>query len=401
MSADSNEPLEGAGPFRPATLAVRAGISRTSEQEHSEPIFPTSSFVFDSAAQAAARFAGDDPGNIYSRFTNPTVRTFEQRLAALECGERALATASGMSAVLTLCLGVLRAGDHLVAARALFGTTVSLFDSVLSRFGVEVSYVDLPDLKAWRGALRPNTRLLFLETPSNPLNEVADIAALAEIAHGHGALLAVDNCFLSPALQRPLDHGADVVVHSATKFLDGQGRAVGGALVGSAELVDGQLFPVLRTTGPTMSPFNAWIFTKGLETLFLRMARHCENADRVAAFLAGHPKVRRVHHLSLASEAERSVVQRQQTGNGAIIAFEVAGREAAFKVIDGTRLFSITGNLGDAKSTITHPATTTHGRVPEAHRRDMGIGPGLIRLSIGLEDPADLVRDLELALRCT
>jgi len=391
----------GGDTLRPDTLAVRAGIARTAEQEHSEPIFPTSSFVFDSAEQAAARFAGEDPGNIYSRFTNPTVRTFEERLAALEGGERALATASGMSAVLTLCLGVLAAGDHVVAARALFGTTVSLFDTFLRRFGVDVTFVDLADLDAWRGAMTPKTRLCFVETPSNPLNEVVDIRALADIAHEAGALLAVDNCFLTPALQRPLELGADVVVHSATKYLDGQGRAVGGALVGRAALVDEHLFPVIRTCGPSLSPFNAWIFTKGLETLSLRMARHCENGAAVAGFLASQPGVRRVHHLSLADEKTRAIVQSQQSGDGAIVAFEVADREAAFAVINATRLFSITGNLGDAKSTITHPATTTHGRVPEAHRRQMGIHPGLIRLSVGLEDKADLIRDLQLALHCT
>lgn len=391
----------GGDTLRPDTLAVRAGIARTAEQEHSEPIFPTSSFVFDSAEQAAARFAGEDPGNIYSRFTNPTVRTFEERLAALEGGERALATASGMSAVLTLCLGVLAAGDHVVAARALFGTTVSLFDTFLRRFGVDVTFVDLADLDAWRGAMTPKTRLCFVETPSNPLNEVVDIRALADIAHEAGALLAVDNCFLTPALQRPLELGADVVVHSATKYLDGQGRAVGGALVGRAALVDEHLFPVIRTCGPSLSPFNAWIFTKGLETLSLRMARHCENGAAVAAFLASQPGVRRVHHLSLADAKTRAIVQSQQSGDGAIVAFEVADREAAFAVINATRLFSITGNLGDAKSTITHPATTTHGRVPEAHRRQMAIHPGLIRLSVGLEDKVDLIRDLQLALHCT
>lgn len=384
----------------PDTLACRAGVARTNEQEHSEPIFPTSSFVFESAEQAAARFAGDMPGNIYSRFTNPTVRTFETRLAALEGGERAIATASGMAAVLTLALGLLNAGDHVVAARALFGTTVSLFHSVLSRFGVEVSFVGLADLDDWRGAMRSNTRLLFVETPSNPLNEVADIGALAALAHDSGALLAVDNCFCTPALQRPLALGADVVVHSATKFLDGQGRAVGGALVGSAALVDTYFLPIVRTCGPTMSPFNAWIFTKGLETLSLRMARHSASADQVAAFLEAHPKVARVHHLSLASAETRALAARQQTGNGGIVAFEVEGDQAAaFSMINATRLFSITANLGDAKSTITHPATTTHGRLTDEQRQTVGIVPNLIRLSVGLEDPADLIRDLENALQ--
>lgn len=392
MSADDR--------WGPDTLACRAGVARTNEQEHSEPIFPTSSFVFDSAEQAAARFAGDEPGNIYSRFTNPTVRTFEQRLAALERGERAIATSSGMSAVLTLALGVLKAGDHVVAARALFGTTVSLFHTVLSRFGVDVTFVALADLDDWRAAIRDNTRLLFVETPSNPLNEVADIAALASLSREAGALLAVDNCFCTPALQRPLELGADVVVHSATKFLDGQGRAVGGALVGSAELVETQFLPVVRTCGPTMSPFNAWIFTKGLETLSLRMARHCASADQVAAFLDAHPKVARVHHLSLASPETQALAAKQQSGNGGIIAFEVAGdRSNAFAMINATQLFSITANLGDAKSTITHPATTTHGRLTDEQRATVGIAANLIRLSIGLEDAEDLIRDLEGALQ--
>lgn len=382
------------------TLACRAGVARTNEQEHSEPIFPTSSFVFESAEQAAARFAGEQAGNIYSRFTNPTVRTFEARLAALEGGERALATASGMAAILTLALGVLKAGDHVVAARALFGTTVSMFHSVLSRFGVETTFVGVSDLDDWRGAMRENTRLMFVETPSNPLNEVADIAALAELARAHNALLAVDNCFCTPALQRPLALGADIIVHSATKFLDGQGRCVGGALVGSAELIDTHLLPILRTCGTTMSPFNAWVFSKGLETLSLRMERHCRSADRVAAWLDAHPKVRRVFHLSLASGATQALARRQQSGNGAIVAFEVAGdRASAFRVIDSVRIFSITANLGDAKSTITHPATTTHGRLTDAQRETVGIAQNLIRLSVGLEDVEDLIHDLEGALQ--
>ncbi len=385
--------------FELSTVAVRAGVHRTNEGEHAEPIFATSSFVFGSAAEAAARFGGSEPGNIYSRFTNPTVRTFEERLAALEGAERCVATSSGMAAILATCMGLLKAGDHIVASRSLFGTTPVLFNNFLTKFGVEVSYVTLSELESWRLALRPNTRLLFLETPSNPLTEMVDITAVAELAHAHGALLAVDNCFCTPILQRPLDLGADLVVHSATKYLDGQGRALGGAVAGSAALLE-SVYSFLRSAGPTLSPFNAWIFLKGLETLPLRMRAHCEGAQVVAEWLALQPEVARVYYPGLASHPQHALAQRQQRGFGGIVTFEVkGGRAVAWRVIDATRLFSITANLGDVKSTISHPATTTHGRMSPEARTQAGVTDGLIRLSIGLEAPADLISDLALGLK--
>jgi O-succinylhomoserine sulfhydrylase len=381
------------------TLAVRAGQVRTAEGEHSEAIFPTSSFRFDSAAQAAARFGGTEAGNIYSRFTNPTVRTFEQRLAALEGGERCVATSSGMAAILSTCMGLLKAGDHIVSSRAIFGSTVVLFDNFMGRFGVQTSYVPLTDLAAWEAAIRPTTRLLFVETPSNPLTEVADIRALADIAHRHGCLLAVDNCFCTPALQRPLALGADIVIHSATKYIDGQGRCLGGAVVGSEELVGKEVFGFLRTAGPTMSPFNAWVFLKGLETLKLRMQAHSANALALAQWLEQQPQVARVYYPGLASHPQHELASRQQTGYGGILAFEVrGGREQAWAVIDATRMLSITANLGDAKSTITHPATTTHGRLSVQQKAEAGIGEGLLRISVGLEEVADMQADLARGL---
>lgn len=381
------------------TLAVRAGQVRTAEGEHSEAIFPTSSFRFDSAAQAAARFGGTEAGNIYSRFTNPTVRTFEQRLAALEGGERCVATSSGMAAILSTCMGVLKAGDHIVSSRAIFGSTVVLFDSFMGRFGVQTSYVPLTDLAAWEAAIRPHTRLLFVETPSNPLTEIADIRALADIAHRHGCLLAVDNCFCTPALQRPLELGADIVIHSATKYIDGQGRCLGGAVVGSEELVGKEVYGFLRTAGPTMSPFNAWVFLKGLETLKLRMLAHSANALALAQWLEQQPQVARVYYPGLASHPQHALATRQQKGYGGIVAFEVqGGREQAWGVIDATRMLSITANLGDAKSTITHPATTTHGRLSLEQKAEAGIGEGLIRISVGLEEVDDIKADLARGL---
>ncbi len=381
------------------TLAVRAGQVRTGEGEQSEAIFPTSSFRFESAAQAAARFGGSEAGNIYSRFTNPTVRTFEQRLAALEGGERCVATSSGMAAILSTCMGLLKAGDHIVSSRAIFGSTVVLFDNFMGRFGVQTSYVPLTDLAAWEAAIRPNTRLLFVETPSNPLTEIADIRALADIAHRHGCLLAVDNCFCTPALQQPLKLGADVVIHSATKYIDGQGRCLGGAVVGSEELVGKEVFGFLRTAGPTMSPFNAWVFLKGLETLKLRMQAHCANALALAQWLEQQPQVARVYYPGLASHPQHGLATRQQKGYGGIVAFELkGGREQAWTVIDATRMLSITANLGDAKSTITHPATTTHGRLSPEQKAEAGIGEGLIRVSVGLEEVDDIKADLARGL---
>jgi len=381
------------------TLAVRAGQQRSAEGEHSEPIYTTSSFVFDSAAQAAARFAGDLPGNIYSRFTNPTVRTFEQRLAALEGGEACVATASGMAAILATCMGLLQSGDHIVSSRSVFGTTTMLFTKYLSRFGIGTSFVPLTDTAAWQAAIRPQTRLLFLESPSNPLTEIADIAELAQLAHDHDCLLVVDNCFCTPALQRPLDLGADIVVHSATKYLDGQGRCTGGAVVGDAKRVGEDIFGVLRTAGPTLSPFNAWVFLKGLETLQLRMQAHSDKAQQLAEWLQQQPAVARVYYPGLPGHPQQQLAARQQRTAGGIVSFEVkGGKPAAWQLIDATRLLSITANLGDAKSTITHPATTTHGRLSVEERELSGISDGLVRIAVGLEDVADIKADLATTL---
>ena len=381
------------------TRAVRAGQVRTGEAEHSEPIFTTSSYVFESAAQAAARFAGDEPGNIYSRFTNPTVATFERRLAALEGGEACVATASGMAAILSTCMGLLKAGDHIVSSRSIFGSTVVLFSTFMARFGVETSYVPLTDLDAWAAAIRPETRLLFVETPSNPLTEVGDIAALAELARARGCLLVVDNVFCTPALQRPLELGAHLVVHSATKYLDGQGRCIGGAVVGDAERVGKDVFGFLRTAGPSMSPFNAWVFSKGLETLRLRMQAHSASALEVARWLEAHPSVTRVYYPGLESHPQHALAARQQSGFGGVLSFDAkGGKAAAWKVVDSTRLLSITANLGDAKTTITHPATTTHGRLAPEARAEAGIGDGLLRVAVGLEDVEDIKADLARGL---
>ena len=378
-----------------ATRAIRVGHERSHEGEHSEPIFMTSSFVFGSAAEAAARFSGEQPGNIYARFTNPTVRAFEQRLAAMEGGESCVATASGMSAILATCMGLLQQGDHLVSSRSIFGSTVVLFDKYLSRFGIETTYVDLDDMPAWQAALRPNTRMLFAETPSNPLTALCDIQALAELAHAHACDLVVDNCFCTPALQRPLDLGADIVVHSATKYIDGQGRGLGGAVVGDAQRVGEEIFGVLRTAGPSMSPFNAWLFLKGLETLELRMLAHSAGAQQLAIWLEQHPSVERVYYPGLASHPQHALAMRQQKAPGGIVAFEVkGGREAAWQLIDSTRMLSITANLGDTKTTITHPASTTHGRLSEEQRLEAGISQGLIRIAVGLEAIEDIQRDV-------
>jgi O-succinylhomoserine sulfhydrylase len=383
-----------------STIACHAGTHQTAEFENSDPIFVTSSFSFESAAQAAARFSGDESGNVYSRFTNPTVRTFEQRLAALEGGECAVGTASGMSAIMTLCLGVLTAGDHVVCSYSVFGSTINLFKNILANFGIEFTFVDLINSQAWKDAIRSNTKLFFLETPSNPLTEVADIRALAELAHECGALLVVDNCFCTPVLQRPLSFGADIVIHSATKYLDGQGRCVGGAIVAPEAIVEEKLIPVMRSGGASMSPFNAWVFLKGLETLSIRIQQHCRGAGVVAAWLAGQSQVKHVFYPGLPNHPQHDLANRQQTGFGGVVAFEInGGREQAWRVIDSLRLFSITGNLGDTRSIVTHPATTTHSRVSAEDRARSGIGEGLVRLSIGLEEPDDLVEDLAQALR--
>ena len=378
------------------TLGVRAGQTRTAEGEQSEPIFPTSSFVFESAAQAAARFGGQEPGNIYSRFTNPTVRMFQDRLAALEGGESCVATASGMSAILATCMALLEAGDHVVCSRAVFGTTTVLFNNYLKKFGVEVDFVPLTDLDAWDAAIKPNTKLLFVETPSNPLTQIVDIQELAELAHRRDCLLIVDNCFCTPALQRPLDLGADIVIHSATKYLDGQGRCIGGAVVGDAERVGKDVYGFLRTAGPTLSPFNAWVFLKGLETLHLRMQAHSAKALELATWLEHQPQVARVYYPGLDSHPQHALAGKQMKAFGGIVSFELAAGQAdAWCVIDHTRVISITANLGDTKSTITHPATTTHGRLTPEQRADAGIGDGLIRIAVGLEDIEDLKADLQ------
>lgn len=377
------------------TQAIRAGQRRTHEQEHSDPIFATSSYVFGSAAEAAARFSGKTPGNIYSRFTNPTVRAFEQRLAALEGGERCIAVASGMAAIASTGFGLLKAGDHVVCSRGVFGNTTILFQNYFAKFGVVTTFVDLTDYDAWEQAIRPETRFLFVETPSNPLTQIADIRRLADIAHAKGALLVVDNCFLTPALQKPLALGADIVIHSATKYLDGQGRCIGGAIVGGLELLDKEIYPYLRTGGPTMSPFNAWVFLKGLETLGLRMRAHSENALALAQWLEAQTWVERVHYPGLPSHPQHGLAKLQQKSGGGIVSFEVkGGKDAAWQLIDSTRMLSITANLGDAKTTITHPATTTHGRLSEPERAAAGITDGLVRVAVGLEDIGDIQGDL-------
>jgi O-succinylhomoserine sulfhydrylase len=376
------------------TLAIRAGISRTAEGEHSEPIFATSSYVFDSAAEAAARFAGDAPGNVYSRYTNPTVRTFEGRLAALEGAEAAVATASGMAAILSTCMALLKSGDHVVCSRDVFGTTINLFSKYLAKFGVEVTFVALLDQVAWRKAIRPTTAMLFLETPSNPLCEVADLSAMSTLAKEHDCLLVVDNCFCTPALQLPLSLGADIVVHSATKYLDGQGRCVGGAVVGSREHMD-EVLTFLRTCGPTMSAFNAWVFLKGLETLRLRMDAHSRAALELATWLQGQAAVEKVFYAGLADHPGHEIARRQQRAFGGVLSFRVhGGREQAWQFIDATKVVSLTANLGDAKTTIVHPATTTHGRLTDEQRAQAGITDNLVRLAVGLEDVDDLKTDL-------
>ena len=380
------------------TLAVRAGQRRTPEAEHGEPLFLTSSYVFRSAADAAARFAGELPGNVYSRYTNPTVRTFEERMAALEGAEQAVATASGMSAILAMVMSLCSAGDHILVSRSVFGATVSLFDKYFKRFGVEVDYVPLTDFSAWQAAFKPNTKLVFVESPSNPLAELVDIAALADLCHERGALLAVDNCFCTPVLQRPLALGADIVIHSATKYIDGQGRCLGGVVAGRSEQMK-EVVGFLRTAGPTLSPFNAWVFLKGLETLRLRMQAHCASAQALAEWLERQPAVDRVYYAGLPSHPQHELAKRQQKGFGAVLSFEVkGGKEGAWRFIDATRLISITANLGDSKSTITHPASTTHGRLSAEDRASAGISDSLIRVAVGLEDVADLQADLARGL---
>ncbi len=377
------------------TIAVRAGHQRTHELEHSEAIFPTSSFVFNSASEAAARFSGEVEGNIYSRFTNPTVQAFEERIAAMEGGERAVATASGMAAIMSTCVALLKQGDHVVCSRSVFGTTNVFFQKYMSKFGVETTFVELTDLESWRSAIKENTALLFLETPSNPLCEIADITQLADLAHKHGALLAVDNCFCTPILQRPLDFGADIVIHSATKYLDGQGRCIGGVVVGSNQVME-DVYGFLRSAGPTMSPFNAWVFLKGLETLSIRMRAHSESALIIAQWLESKESVETVFYTGLESHAQYELAKKQQSGFSGVLSFRIkGGREEAWKLIDGLQFLSITANLGDTKTTITHPATTTHGRLSDEDKVRSGITENLIRISVGLESVEDIKKDLQ------
>jgi O-succinylhomoserine sulfhydrylase len=381
------------------TLAVRAGTVRSQFNEHSEALYLTSSFVFENAAQAAARFAGEDEGNVYARFSNPSVTMMQDRLAALEGAEGCIATASGMSAILSLAMATLRAGDHVVASMGLFGATQQLFGNVLSKFGIDTTFVPATDLDAYRAAVCPRTRLFFVETPSNPLTEIVDIAAVAEIARAAGALFAVDNCFCTPALQRPLALGADVVVHSATKYLDGQGRVLGGAVLGTKAVTE-EVFKFLRTAGPTLSPFNAWVISKGLETLRIRMEAQSASALALAQWLETQPGVARVYYPGLASHPQHALAMRQQRLGGAIVSFDVVGgRERAWQVVDATQLISITANLGDTRTTITHPATTTHGRLTAEARAAAGIGEGLLRVAVGLEALDDLKGDLARGLQ--
>ncbi|MGH1463458.1 MAG: O-succinylhomoserine sulfhydrylase [Neptuniibacter sp.] len=382
-----------------STLALRSGQHRSLEGEHSDPIYPTSSFVFSTAREAAARFGGEEEGNIYSRFTNPTVQFFEERIAAMEGGERAVATASGMAAILSTCLALMQNGDHVVCSRSVFGSTVSLFDKYLTRTGIKVTYVDPTDLSSWENAIVPETKMLFLETPSNPLAELTDVIAVSEIAHKYEALLVVDNCFCTPVLQQPLKQGADIVIHSATKYLDGQGRCVGGVVVGRDKELE-EVFGFIRTGGACLSPFNAWVFLKGLETLKLRMDAHCRNAEEMATWLEQQPGIERVFYSGLESHPQHELAKQQQNGFGGVLSFEVqGGQEAAWRFIDATKMVSITGNLGDVKTTITHPATTTHGRMTPEARAEAGIHNNLIRLSVGIEDLEDIKTDMLRGLK--
>lgn len=382
------------------TLAVRCGQERGPEGEHSDPVYLTSSFVFDSAAQAAARFIETEPGNIYSRFTNPSVRTFEERVRALENGRHCTATSSGMAAIMTMALAVLNQGDHVVVSRSVFGSTINLFKTIFSRFGIVAEYVDLKDYTAWEESVKPETRLFFIETPSNPLLETTDIRRLSGIARKHGVLLAIDNTFLTPVFQQPLSLGADIVIHSATKYLDGQGRCLGGAIVVDDDKIAEALYKVMRSSGATLSPFNAWVLFTALETLSIRIRQHSANASRIATWLESQPMVRRVYYPGLESHPDHKLASQQQSGYGGVVSFEIRGeREDAWRLIDNTEWISITANLGDTKTTITHPASTTHCRITQRERDQAGISDSLIRLSIGLEDVADIQQDIANGLQ--
>lgn len=385
--------------FHAETLAVRAGTARSQFNEHSEALYLTSSFVFDNAAQAAARFSNAEPGNVYARFTNPTVTAFQQRLAAMEGAQACLATSSGMAAILSCVMGLLKAGDHIVSSHSVFGATVQLFNNVLGKWGLETTYVAQTDVSAWQAAIKPNTKLFFVETPSNPLTEIADLAGLAEIAKANGIVFVVDNCFCTPILQRPIELGADIVIHSATKYLDGQGRVLGGAVLGRQDIITESILPFLRTAGPAISPFNAWVCLKGLETLKIRMEAQCAAAAELANWLAKHPNVARAYYPGLSDHPQFELAKRQQSKSGAVVSFDVkGGRQQAWHVVDSTQLLSITANLGDTKSTITHPASTTHGRISAEARANAGIGEGLLRVAVGLENIEDIKADLARGL---
>jgi O-succinylhomoserine sulfhydrylase len=386
--------------YKPDTLGVRAGGARSNFQEHSEQLVLSTSFVYGSAEEAARKFASTGPeDNIYSRFTNPTVRMFQDRLAALEGAEACVATATGMAAITTMVFGLLKQGDHLVTARGVFGTVVPLLDQIAKKFGIETTWIDPTDLDQWKRAIRPNTKLLYAESPSNPVLEVVDIPALSAIAKQAGAVLAIDNAVASPALQQPIKLGADLVVHSATKYIEGQGRVLAGAIAGRADLVGGPLFGFVRTAGPAISPYNAWTCLKGMETLGVRMRGHCVNALEVARWLESHPNVERVIYPGLESHPQHALAMKQQAAGGAVLSFVVkGGRAAAWKVIDSVELISNTANFGDVKTTICHPATTTHQRLSPAEREASGIVEGLVRLGVGLEDPSDIRADLERGL---
>jgi len=398
-STDNNQPTNvSVEAYQQATLAIRSGYQRSHEAEHSEAMFLTSSYVFDSAELAAKHFSNELSGNVYSRYTNPTVRAFEERLAVMEGGEQAVATSSGMAATLSVVMSLLQSGDHILCSKDVFGSTRVMLNNYIVKFGVQVSYVSLTDLDAWQQAIQPNTKMLFCETPSNPMSEVADLEALAAMSKKAGALFVVDNCFCTPALQRPLQWGADLVVHSATKYLDGQGRCLGGAVVGNSELIE-KIVGFLRAAGPTMSPFNAWVFLKGLETLRIRMQAHSANAAELASWLNNHPKVSKVFYAGLEDHPGHGLAVKQQSDFGGVVSFAVSGgREQAWTVIDNTRMLSLTANLGDTKTTIVHPATTTHGRLSDEERQEAGIGQNLIRIAVGLEDIVDIKNDLQLGL---
>jgi O-succinylhomoserine sulfhydrylase len=377
------------------TLAVRGGLLRSDFQEHSEALFLTSSFVYKNAAEAARKFANEEQGYIYSRFTNPTVTMFQDRLAALEGAEACVATATGMAAIASTVMGSLKSGDHMVSSRSVFGTVVPLFDQVCKKFGIDTTWVSAANVDEWRAAVRPNTRLLFCETPSNPLAEICDIAAIAEIAKKASAIFAVDNCLLTPALQRPMELGADLVIHSATKYLDGQGRVLAGAVCGSKKLIE-PIYGFVRTAGPAISPFNAWICLKGMETLRIRMDAQSASSLRLAHWLTGRPEIAKVHYAGLPSHPQHALAARQASAQGAVVSFEVkGGRDAAWRVIDAVKMISITANLGDTKTTITHPATTTHARVSQVERDAAGISDGLLRVAVGLENVEDICEDLQ------